>query len=162
MAKYRLLTKEELNEFKKEFIEYLVVNGITGDDWERMKKEENEKAEEIVDLFSDVIFEATMRKTQYLVHRSKREIKAFQCLEDRMVLVAMSAPASANVDFTDGTFIKEAIANPPKGLKVYSSEKKYAKEREMEMFEMTSAGCELSGGNIFKLLSLTLAASSDS
>jgi hypothetical protein len=157
MAKYRLLTKEELTELKQEFIEYLVVNGITGEAWETLKKEDNEKAEEIVDLFSDVVFEGAMRKINFLVHRSKRELKTFQCLTDRIVLVAMAADAGATVDFTDEAFIKEAVANPPKGLKIYTTSKEYAKQRELELFEMITAGCEISGGNIFKYLSLALA-----
>ena len=40
MPKYRLLTKEELVQFDKEFIEYLVVNGITGEEWKQLKENE--------------------------------------------------------------------------------------------------------------------------
>ena len=32
MPKYRLLTQDELNELEQEFINYLVVNGITAED----------------------------------------------------------------------------------------------------------------------------------
>ena len=66
MAKYRLLTAEELELFEKEFIDYLVVNGITADDWEKIKSEDQFKAEQIMALFSDVVFEKIMRQTQFL------------------------------------------------------------------------------------------------
>ena len=51
--KYRELTTLELKELEKEFIDYLIVNGITADDWVKIKEEQQEKAEDIITLFSD-------------------------------------------------------------------------------------------------------------
>ena len=39
MVKYRALTHEELESMEKEFIDFLVLNGITGEDWEKLKNE---------------------------------------------------------------------------------------------------------------------------
>ena len=43
MPKYRLLTQDELNELEHEFINYLVLNGITAEDWEDIKKSKQER-----------------------------------------------------------------------------------------------------------------------
>lgn len=44
MAKYRLLTHEELIELEKEFIDFLILNSIVASDWMKIKNEEPEKA----------------------------------------------------------------------------------------------------------------------
>ena len=154
--KFRLLAKDELQALEKEFIDYLVVNGITASDWEKMKVDQHEKAEEIVMLFSDVVFESIFRKVQYLEFRQAREIICFQCLPDKLVLVGMKAGDSPEVDFNSQEFINKAMVDPPSDLQVYTTNKPYKKTREIELFEMTLAGCIISDGRVFKALCLSL------
>jgi len=156
MAKYRLLTTEELNELEKEFIDFLILNGIAADDWEKMKKENSEETNVIIGLFSDVVFEGIMRKVKFLEHRTKNSVKAFQCLDKKIVLAVMDAPTNNKIDFTDSDFIQKATKNAPKGLKVYTSEKEYSKTRELEIFEMITNGCTISEGQLFKTLCLVM------
>ena len=147
---------EELRELEKEFVEYLVVNGITAADWEKIKKEHAAKASHIIELFSDVVFESIMRKVRFLEWRTTYELKAFQCLENKLVLVGMSSDVSSGIDFTSAEFIKTAMDNPPSGLKIYTTEKPYNKVREIELFEMVQAGAVIADGKLFKSLCLAL------
>lgn len=153
--KYRELNPEELKSLEKEFVDYLIVNGITADDWVRIKEEEKEKAEDIITLFSDVVLEGVLRKVQFLEFRTKSDIKAFQCLNDKMVLVGMSSDNSA-VDFTNESFFQKASSEAPSGVKVYTTEKPYGQSRESELFEMIQNGCQISDGQSFKAISLAL------
>ena len=157
MPRYRLLTQEELNHLEKEFVEYLVVNGIVAEDWEKMKNEDKEAAEEIVALFSDVVMAGVLRKIEYLERRTSKSLETFQCLDDRIVLAGMTAPADSEVDFTDPNFIQNAMSNPPQGLELFMSEKKYEGERELELFSMTEQGCDVSDGGLFKAICLAKA-----
>ncbi|RED92051.1 DUF6495 family protein [Marinoscillum furvescens] len=154
--KYRNLTSDELKNLEKEFVDYLIVNGITADDWVRLKEQELDKAEDIITLFSDVVFEGVLRKVQYLEHRSSTDIKAFQCLQDKIILMGMSAE-SHDVDFTARDFWEKAKEEAPDGVQVYTTEKAYGKTREMELFEMIENGCAISEGQSFKAISLALA-----
>ena len=157
MPKYRLLTLEELEALEKEFVDYLVVNGIMADDWVAMKEEQPEEASKIIDLFSDVVFEGIMRKTYFLERRSPKDLHAFQCLPDKIILMGMRAGKHPNADFTKPEFIQQAMQQPPKGLEVYTLEKKYAKQRELEIFDMIQQGCQIADGNLFKSLALIMA-----
>jgi hypothetical protein len=47
MAKYRLLTLEELKSMEKEFVDFLVLNGIPGEDWVKLKDTDPDRAEGI-------------------------------------------------------------------------------------------------------------------
>jgi len=156
MPKYRYLTKEELQSLEKEFIEYLIVNGITADDWEKMKKEQPAEAENIVGLFSDVVFEGTLRKIKFLEYREAYSLRTFQALETKIVLVAMTAEPREGVDFTKPEYLQKAMDNPPPSLKVFTSYKNYSKQRELELFEMMETGCLISDGELFKTLCLAL------
>jgi len=60
MPKYRILSSEELELLEKEFIEFLVINGITADEWQKIKASEPEKTKKFIELFSDVVFEKLM------------------------------------------------------------------------------------------------------
>jgi hypothetical protein len=152
MAKYRDLTKEELVTFEKEFVDYLVVNGIVAEDWEKMKLEENAKAEEIVSLFSDVILEGVLRKIKFLEIRTNSYVQAVQCLGDKMLMVAISSKDKAyNMsDFKPDT-PKEVIADY---FEMHKGEKRYDKSREEVLFEMVSQGYDISDGALFKSLML--------
>jgi len=156
MPTYRLLSLEELTELEKEFVEYLVLNGITAEDWVRMKEEDKAGAEQIIELFSDVVFEGILRKVNYLEYRAENFVHAFQCLPDKLVLVAMETEDEENVNFLDSAFIAEATLNPPDKLFVRTSSKTYSKTRELELFDMIQAGCTISDGGLFKALCLKL------
>lgn len=153
--KYRALSLTELQELEKEFVDYLVVNGITAEDWVKMKKHQAEKSNHIIELFSDVVFEGVMRKVQFLDMVTAKSIKSFQCLGDKMVLVGLDADEDSVVDFTSQSLstIQEQTADQ---LSVYTSEKKYTDDREKELFEMTKRGAVISDGTYFKALCLLL------
>ncbi len=153
---YRLLTQEELQALEKEFVDYLIVNGITGKDWEQLKADSAEEAERIVALFSDVVFEGVMRKVQYLEYQGQKVFRAFQCLPDKLVMVSMEAPSESKADFTDAAYFRKAAQHPLEGIKVYTTQKNYPEPREKTLFKMTQEGCVVSDGKRFKSLCLVL------
>ena len=163
MAKFRLLTIEELKELEKEFVEYLILVGIAADDWVKLKDEEPEKAENIVHLFSDVVFGKIMRKTQFLEQRKTEELKVLQCLKDRFVVIGLNAskihasPSGAHeTNLLDSEYLKKAMQIPPSNLEVYTTEIPYNLSREEDIFNLTKEGFSISDGKLFKTLCLVL------
>lgn len=153
--KYRVLSTDELNELEKEFVDFLLLNGITADKWVQIKAEDKEAAEDMITLFSDVVLEGVLRKVKFLEYRSRADIKTFQCLDSSMVLVGMKS-SNSSVDFTDESFFQNALNHPLEGMQVYTTSKNYSQDREMELYNMIQSGCEISDGKVFKLLSLAL------
>lgn len=156
-VKYRRLTWEELQELEQEFIDFLSANGIDGPTWKEIKEADPESIDRFVDLFSDVIFEGAMRKVQYLEMRSKHELMCFQCLENELVAVGMRDPLKReDVDFTNPDFIMKSSQKPPEKLQVYTSTKKYEKQREVELFELTKSGAVITDNKLFNALCMSL------
>ncbi|MBK9736928.1 MAG: hypothetical protein IPO92_19040 [Saprospiraceae bacterium] len=79
MVKYRLLSEIELNGLEKEFIDFLIINGITADQWSAIKLAQADKAHHLIALFSDVIFEGIIRKLLYMEFVEPSGIKIFKC-----------------------------------------------------------------------------------
>ena len=163
MPKYRLLTKNELQELEKEFVEYLILNSITAEEWETMKIKDQTGAERIIDLFSDVVFESILRKINFLEYRDKHSIRVFQCLPEKLVVVAMeSTNTNEDIDFTNVEFLKKATISPPDSLKLYTTDKPYTRDREYELFEMLQTGCLITDDRLFKTLCLMFAEKNNS
>lgn len=153
VPKYRRLSFAELQELEKEFIDFLVVNGITAPDWEKLKSDQSEKCEDILTLFSDVVLEGVLQQVQFLEYRTEHEIQAFQCLPQKLVVVGLRS-TNPTTNFTDPNFLSEALKNPPSGIKIFTSDKPYQTARESELFGMLQSGCLISDGALFKTLSL--------
>ncbi len=149
--KYRRLSSKELNELEKEFIDFLVVNGITADVWVDLKTEDKAKVDSIIDSFSDVVFEGVLRKVKYLDFITPGSVKCFQCLGSEMILVGLDSEKSSVIDFT-----KEDWQSNLKNIKIYNSSKVYNGVRELELFKMIQSGAVISEGEFFKKLCLML------
>jgi hypothetical protein len=149
--KYRKLSSNELEELEKEFVDFLIVNGITADVWVDLKEKDNSKADSIIDSFSDVVFEGVFRKVKYLEFVTPTSLKCFQCLENEIILVGLDSENSSDIDFTANDWMSNL-----KNVKIYNSSKAYKEVRELELFNMVQKGASISDGTLFKKLCLAL------
>lgn len=140
MAKYRTLTFEELESMEKEFVDFLVLNGITGDDWEKLKVEKPENAEGICESFSDVVFTKILKQCRYIENHSPKHIVSIFCDEKEMHLQGLEASQDSNIDFTNAEDFERLKTNPPEGIKRIKSTKAYNDDREMEIWKMLNNG----------------------
>ncbi|MEM9324666.1 MAG: DUF6495 family protein [Bacteroidota bacterium] len=152
LAKYRMLTLQELEELEKEFVEFLVINGVTVDDWERLRASDDGNA--IITAFSDVVFESIMRQTRFLEHWSPRAVKTFQCLSDKIILVGADVKEGSSINLVEAN--SEQMVQHFGELEFYRSEKPYDSTRESVIYEMISSGCTISDGQLFKKMLLAM------
>ncbi len=156
MVKYRSLLADELKTFEKEFISFLVVNGVAPETWEALKQDDQDKANQIIDQFSDVVFESVFRKATFIDFISEKSIKCFQFLEKEVRLVGLDAAVDSPVNFLSDQPIDQVLAAHIDALEVYQTKKAYQVQRELEMFNMTNKGAVLSEGVLFKKIALLL------
>ena len=150
MAKYRSLTLEELKSMEKEFVDFLVLNGIPGDDWVKLKSSDPDKAEGICEAFSDVVFTKILKNCRYIERHAPKQVVSIFCDDNKMFLMGLDAPME--IDFTDKSNIDNLKANPPTGLQTVKSEKEYTKEREVEIWEMLNNGFFISDQKLYMAL----------
>lgn len=149
--KYRRLTEIELNRLEQRFIQFLVANTITGSDWEVIKKEKPEQADKLIDIFSEMMFESSLKRIEFLKFTESKDIKIFHCKADSIKLIGLVANDSTPIDFTQ-PFDTQVIMQYTEGLSIYSQEKGYKDNREQELFKMIENGCMITDGKLFNIL----------
>ncbi|MGB0431158.1 MAG: DUF6495 family protein, partial [Bacteroidia bacterium] len=96
--KFERLPQPELKKLEKEFVQFLASNTITADDWVKIKSESTEKADELIDMFSDIVYQKVLEKVEYLEFRIPNDIKTFRCQKDKIVLMGMAINGIENID----------------------------------------------------------------
>ncbi len=152
MAKFRSLTHQELESMEKEFIDFLVLNGITGDDWEKLKAENPDNAEGICESFSDVVFTKILKQCKYIESHTPKHLVAVFCDEKEMHLLGLEAPTESTIDFTNKDEFERLKTNPPEGIQRIKSKKEYNLEREMEIWNMLNNGFFISDQKLYMAL----------
>lgn len=153
---YRRLTNDELAELETAFARFLAVNGIPADDWVKIKAEDPKRTEELIESFSDVVFHETLTKLEFLEFKAPKEIRTFRCGEDKIELRGIRIEGETELNFTkteDSKVMLSKMQQSGAKLSMYASEKKYTAERTKELFGMMEAGCLISDGTLFNLLS---------
>lgn len=148
--KYQRLPNSELEKLKDDFVQFLIINGIEATDWEQLKSEEPTKSEQIIEQFSDVVYESIFRKNQYLEVTLEHEIMAFYFQPEQVVLVGLKS-IDDKIDLRtldDWNVVK----NNRESFEVFSQQKSYKNEREAEMFQLFKSGAILSNGELFRSL----------
>lgn len=142
--KYRILTNEELAILEKDFVAFLIVNGIEGDMWAKINLEEPDKAIELVELFSDTVLQKVYEKIFYLEKRSEESCMVFYIGEKDMQLIVLSRKSESTIDLSSPELIHEALTSKLSELEVFSSKKSLNKTHELEVHDLVSSGCVLS------------------
>ena len=150
MPIYRELTLDELKLFEQVFKEFLAVNGIDADLWKQMKTDDQNKVNQLISSFSDVIYNSVLLKLEYIEFATQNDIKYFYYGKEKAELIGLQ---SNEVSFTNPEEVIKAIEEKKVSIKSYKTSKAYTKKREEELFDMIKNGCQPSDGKMFKLLS---------
>ena len=150
--KYRYLTDQELQILEKDFVQFLVANGIDNDEWVRVNEESKEKALEIVGLFSDVVIEKAIENIKYLEYRSAKSLKIFHCKDEEISLIGLDIDENSTLDFTEANSAEKAINEGTDAIKTYKTKKAYHPSRTEELFKMMDAGCYIVDGKFYNTL----------
>lgn len=150
--KYKRLTPEELEVLQQDFINFLASAQITGADWEKMKKEENSKANELIDVFSDLVYEKVLGKISYLEYREAKTLNIFYFGEESVQLIGLRVKETSPLDLTNDDVMNQWNEASNASVHIVRSEKKYEKEKQLEVFELLQTGCMITDDRLFKLL----------
>lgn len=146
--KYTRLTKEQFEELHQEFANFLASQNIDKTEWEQIKTEKPETAEQELDVFSDLIWEGALNKTEYLEHFSKSHIFLFHFTENIAQSVVIHS-LNSTIDFLtkDGLiWLSENISSDQIDIK---QGKKSFKNKNVAVFNLIQQGALISNGNLY-------------
>lgn len=150
--KYRRLTQDELEALTDEFINFLIVHGIDSTEWIRIKGDEPVKAIQMIDLFSDFIFDGIVRKVRFIDYFDESGAKLFKCEDEIIHLIAIESekPVKTVEDW------QNQLQKNPESCSIVRSSKVYIPDRGSEIFRMISAGGEITQGAWYEKLNKIL------
>jgi len=148
--KYKQLAREQFETLHEEFSKFLATQQIDVKDWENIKKDQPSLAEEELNLFSDLVWENVLSKTNYLEHFSKQNINLFKCEENEIlrVVVQINKP---EFDFFDKDDYQWFIDNTTdESIQFFKGVKKYDQVRSLEIFDLIIKGSVISDGKLYE------------
>jgi hypothetical protein len=148
--KYSRLTKEQFEELHQEFSTFLATQTIDKAEWDLIKINKPEVAEQELDVFSDLIWEKVLAKAEYLEHFSKNHIFLFQCFETEVKSIVLKSTVP-EVDFLtkDGLqWLSDNMFTETIDMKI--GKKVFTEDRNFSLFQLIQQGAFLSDGQLFK------------
>jgi hypothetical protein len=147
--KYARLTKEQFEELNPEFTNFLASQSIDKKEWDSIKEEKKEVAEQELDIFSDLIWEGVLTKAEYLEHFSKNHIFLFHCKEDYIDSMVLKSLVP-EVDFLTKDGLQWLTDNIfTETVEILTGKKNYDKERNEAIFDLIRQGTILSDGQLY-------------
>jgi hypothetical protein len=147
--KYRQLTKEQFESLHEDFARFLATQSIDAIEWNQIKKEKPKVAEEEINIFSDVVWDDVLTKTNYIEHFSKTSLNLFKCDEKEIHRIAIKINWDINLIEQEGFewLMKNPIDN---SVEIFKGSKPYNSERNIEIFDLIEKGSSISKGEIFQ------------
>jgi len=147
--KYQRLSKEQLNEMHKEFINFLASQTITATEWEDIKKETPDVAEQELDVFSDLVWEGVLTQVDYLEHMSPQQMHLFHLTESNMQVIAVQLKNEVDLTTKEGfAWLRENLMNDE--VEFLQAKKEYSEDRNADKFTLIQQGAVISKGDLFR------------
>ena len=148
--KYARLTKEQLEELHPEFINFLASQSIDKAEWDTIKENNPEVAEQELDVFSDLIWEGVLTKATFLEHFSKNHIFLFQCFDTYVnSIVLKSLVPDVNFLTKEGLqWLSDNMFTETIEMKI--GKKVFTEERNTSIFALIQQGAILSDGQLYQ------------
>ena len=152
--KYTRLSKEQFEELQQEFINFLATQSISAKEWEEIKQQKPETAEEELDVFSDLIWEGVLEQVTYLEHFSPNQMYLFHISQEEIDLIAVTLENKA-IDITTREgyqWLQKNIMED--SVNLFTSTKAISAERNKDIFALIQQGAVITKGKLFEYFDL--------
>jgi len=147
--KYRRLSKEQFEELHKEFINFLATQSITAEEWKNLKLEKPELVDKEIDIFSDLVWERVLSKVNYLENIAPQHMYLFKIKENSISLIGLKLCVD-KIDLTTQVgfnWLRENLMT--ENVEIFTSEKKFSKDKKYNIFELIEKGAIITKGKLF-------------
>lgn len=147
--KYRQLTKEQFESLHHEFARFLASQSIDVKEWNQLKKEKPHVAEEEMNVFSDVVWDDVLNRTNYVEHFSKTSANFFKC--DKTEIHRIAIKVDWDINLLEQKGFEWLMKNPmDNSVEIFRGSKPYNSERNTEIFDLIEKGSTISKGEIYE------------
>jgi len=149
--KYSRLTKEQFEELHQEFINFLATQSITGDEWQDIKTDKPDVAEQELDIFSDLVWEGVLNQTKYLEHISPKDIHLFALNEDHMHLIGIKVKEDVDLTTAEGfNWLRANLMHDH--VEFVQAKKDYTNDKNLDKFTLIQQGSNITKGELYQYM----------
>lgn len=146
--KYTRLTKEQLHELHPEFINFLATQSITADEWESIKTNTPEVAEQEIDVFSDLVWEGVLNTAKYVEHISPQQMHLFSLDEAQMHVIAVTLKNDIDITTADGyEWLRNNLMSDD--VEFLQAKKDYSNDKNADKFKLVQQGGVITKGDLY-------------
>ncbi|HAO14351.1 MAG TPA: hypothetical protein DDE71_02115 [Tenacibaculum sp.] len=148
--KYRQLTKEQFESLHKEFARFLASQSIDASEWDQIKQEKPHVAEEEMNIFSDIVWDDVLKRTEYLEHFSSNSINLFKCEEKKIyrIVIQINNDSINLMENKDYQWLLKNALDP--SIDILQGNKIYQRGRNIEIFDLIEKGSNISKGELYE------------
>ena len=148
--KYTRLTQEQLEELHEEFINFLATQSITATEWDSIKTDQPEVAEEEIDVFSDLIWEGVLSRVEYLENISAQHMHLFWLTDKEMKLISIKV-RNPEIDLTTSVGFAWFKKNWQSDYIDYlTASKAYSQDANQDKFDLIKQGGVITRGDLYR------------
>lgn len=145
--RFERISSAQLYDLEKELIAFLIVQGIDGDAWAKLNLESPTKAEELVDVFSDLIWDKVLSEMKCLERKTQSDWSLCRMgdTDGEMFIVKMKdhKPWPEPVTFENLEWSQ---------IEAIQGKKKYKKDRVEEIYDLVKCGYNPCDENEYEVL----------
>src|SRR5690606_33961110 len=121
---------------------------ITAQEWEDIKVNKPEVAEQELDVFSDLVWEGVLNKVEFIEHISPQQIHLFYLKEEHIHLIAIKIKNPIDLSTTDGfNWLRENLMEDD--VEFLQAKKDYTNDKNADKFKLIEQGGVITKGDLF-------------
>jgi len=118
----------------------LVIHALYDEEWRLLAEENPEKAEQFIELFSDLVLEKVYNQVSFLVHFSSTMVSFFDMRNNP--LKAYHIKCTEGLSLQNENDIQQVLLEHFNQLQFYTGEKQLVKDKAEEVFDLIKKGSE--------------------
>lgn len=148
--KYARLSKEQFESLNEEFAIFLASQSIEKIQWDQIKSKNPTLTDELLNFFSDMVWDQSLDKIIYLENRSDHHLFLFKCEDTRIDLILIKleedCPSLMQKDYKQ--WLEEHLSDPR--VAFFVSSRSFQDDFKGEKFKLINKGATFSEGETFE------------
>jgi hypothetical protein len=148
--KYSRLSREQFESLHQEFALFLAAQSIDKTQWNQIKSDNLSLTDELMDLFSDMVWDQSLDKITYLENRSDYHLFLFKCENARidLILIRVEKDCPSLMDKDYKLWLAKNLSDPR--VDIFESSRTFQETLKEEKFKLMNQGAKVSDGETFE------------
>jgi len=150
--KYSRLTKEQFDSLHEDFSIFLATQSIDKNQWDQIKTENLKLTDELLDFFSDIVWDQSLEKITYLENRSDSHLFLFKCENASidMILIRLEEDCPSLMQKEYRQWLSKNLSD--RRVIIFESSRSFQENFKEEKFKLINQGASVSDGETFQYL----------